>query len=132
MNSETSLLYAESHEWVRVAEEGDRKIATIGISAFAVQQLTDLVFMQLPSVGAVVKAGTEFGEVESVKAVSPLYSPVSGTITAVNEALPTKLETLGSDPYHEGWLIQVALSDESELKKLLTHAEYTKQCSAEG
>jgi glycine cleavage system H protein len=127
-----NLLYAETHEWVNVAHEGAKKIATIGISAFAVQQLTDLVFMQLPSVGTEVKAGKEFGEVESVKAVSPLYSPVSGQIVAVNDKLPTQLETLSSDPYGQGWMIKVALSDETELKLLLNQAAYDKQCAAEG
>lgn len=126
------LLYAETHEWVSVAAEGGQKLATIGISDFAVHQLTDLVFMQLPSVGADVKAGQEFGEVESVKAVSPLYSPVSGKIVAVNEQLPKQLETLSTDPYGQGWMIKVALSDASELGKLLDHAAYQKQCAAEG
>jgi glycine cleavage system H protein len=126
------LLYAESHEWVRVSSEGGQKIATIGISDFAVQQLTDLVFMQLPSTGTQVQAGKEFGEVESVKAVSPLYSPVSGKIVAVNDQLPHKLETLSSDPYGEGWMIKVALDEESELQKLLDSAAYEKQCAAEG
>lgn len=127
-----NLLYAESHEWVRVAEEGGQKIAIIGISAFAVQQLTDLVFMQLPAVGTEVAAGKEFGEVESVKAVSPLYSPVSGKIVAVNDQLPAQLETLSSDPYGQGWMIKVAMSNASELSKLLDQAAYDKQCAAEG
>jgi glycine cleavage system H protein len=127
-----NLRYAETHEWVSVADEGGQKIATIGISAFAVQQLTDLVFMQLPAVGAEVTAGKEFGEVESVKAVSPLYSPVSGKIVAVNDKLPMQLETLSSDPYGQGWMIKVAMSNESELSKLLDQSSYDKQCAAEG
>jgi glycine cleavage system H protein len=127
-----NLLYAESHEWVKVADEGGQKIGTIGISAFAVQQLTDLVFMQLPSVGTEVHAGKEFGEVESVKAVSPLYSPVSGKIVAVNDKLPAELETLSTDPYGAGWMLKVAMSNESELSKLLDQAAYDKQCAAEG
>jgi glycine cleavage system H protein len=96
------LLYAETHEWVRVAPEGGRKVATIGISAFAIQQLTDLVHMVLPKVGTQLKAGTPFGEVESVKAVSDLYSPVDGEVIAAHGDLANKLETLGSDPYGEG------------------------------
>jgi glycine cleavage system H protein len=127
-----NLLYAETHEWVRIADEGGQKVATIGISAFAVQQLTDLVFMQLPAVGTDVQSGKEFGEVESVKAVSPLYSPVSGKIVAVNDKLPAQLETLSSDPYGQGWMIKVAMSDEGELRKLLDQAAYDKQCAAEG
>jgi glycine cleavage system H protein len=126
-----NLLYAETHEWANVANENGGKVATVGISAFAVEQLTDLVFMQLPKVGTEVKAGKEFGEVESVKAVSPLYSPVSGRIVAVNEQLPNKLETLGTDPYVDGWMLKVALSDESELKKLLNQDAYDKQCATQ-
>lgn len=127
-----NLLFAETHEWANVSDEGGRKVATIGISDFAVQQLTDLVFMQLPAVGTEVKAGKEFGEVESVKAVSPLYSPVSGKIVAVNDQLPQKLETLSSDPFGQGWMLKVAVSDEADLKKLLDYAAYQKQCAAEG
>src|SRR5262245_56474529 len=126
------LLYAETHEWVRVASEGGRKVATIGITAFAIEQLTDLVHMVLPKVGTGLKAGTPFGEVESVKAVSDLYSPVDGEVIAVHTELPSTLETLGSDPYGEGWSIEVALSDESSLKTLMDAAAYEKQCAAEG
>ena len=97
MMTPKDLLYAETHEWVRVGEEGGRKVATVGISDFAIQQLTDLVHMVLPKVGTQLKAGQEFGEVESVKAVSSLYSPVTGEIVAVNSDLPNKLESLGSD-----------------------------------
>ena len=129
------LLYSESHEWVQVApsESGDGgKIATIGISAFAVEQLTDLVFMQLPAVGKAVTAGTEFGEVESVKAVSSLYSPVSGEVVAVNAQLPNNLDILKTDPYGQGWMVKVRMSDERELAKLLNHTTYQKQCADHG
>jgi glycine cleavage system H protein len=129
------LLYSESHEWVQVAPSdstGGGKIATIGISAFAVEQLTDLVFMQLPGVGKVVAAGTEFGEVESVKAVSSLYSPVSGEVVAVNSQLPTNLDILKTDPYGQGWMVKVRMSHEGELAKLLDHAAYQKQCADHG
>jgi glycine cleavage system H protein len=126
------LLYAETHEWVRLADDEGRKVATVGISDFAIQQLTDLVHMVLPKVGTQLKAGQEFGEVESVKAVSSLYSPVTGEIVAVNSDLPNKLESLGSDPYVAGWLIKVAISDESALAKLMDAAAYEKQCAAEG
>lgn len=126
------LLYTESHEWVRVSEEAGSKVATIGISAFAVEQLTDLVFMQLPAVGKQVSAGTEFGEVESVKAVSSLYSPVSGEVIAVNSQLPNQLETLQTDPYGAGWMIKVRLNDDGELARLLDHAAYAKQCAEHG
>ena len=131
MNPE-ELLYSETHEWVHVAEEGGQKIATIGISAFAVQQLTDLVYMELPESGTAVTAGGEFGEVESVKAVSPLYSPVDGEIVEVNSGLPDMLETLNEDPYGAGWIIKVRITEESGLAKLLDHAAYQKQCAEEG
>jgi len=126
-----TLLYTESHEWVQVAEDPatGAKLATIGISAFAVRELTDLVFMQLPKVGQTLKAGDEFGEVESVKAVSGLYSPVSGEVIAVNTELPDRLDTLKADPYVEGWMIKVRLANPAELSKLLTQEAYEKQCS---
>jgi glycine cleavage system H protein len=130
--SADQLLYSESHEWVRVAEEEGVKIATIGISAFAVEQLTDLVYMELPEVGRHIAAGEEFGEVESVKAVSPLYSPVDGEIVAVNSELPDRLETLGEDPYEAGWIMKVKLSDETSLARLMDYATYQQQCSEEG
>ena len=125
------LLFSPTHEWVHVAAEGNAKIATVGISAFAVEQLTDLVYMQLPDVGRQVNAGGEFGEVESVKAVSSLYSPVSGEIVAVNSALPNQLETLNHDPYGAGWIIKVRVTDEACLSKLMNHAAYQKQCAEE-
>lgn len=131
MNPE-ELLFAETHEWAKVEDEDGSKVATIGISAFAVEQLTDLVYMELPSEGDAVEAGKEFGEVESVKAVSPLYSPVSGEIIAVNSGLPDSLETLNSDPYNAGWILKVKLTDEAGLSKLLDHAAYQKQCAEAG
>ena len=125
------LLYAETHEWVHVASEQGRKIGTVGITAFAIEQLTDLVHMVLPKVGTKVRAGQEFGEVESVKAVSSLYSPVDGEVTAVNSDLPNHLENLGKDPYNAGWMIKIAISDEASLGKLMSYADYQKQCAAE-
>lgn len=126
MNAE-ELLYCDTHEWVFVSEQDGQKIATVGISAFAVEQLTDLVYMELPAVGASVTAGEEFGEVESVKAVSPLYSPVSGTVTEVNEGLPDNLDILNTDPYESGWIMKVNVSEELP-ESLLDHATYQRQC----
>jgi glycine cleavage system H protein len=126
------LLYAESHEWVHVAEEDGQKMATIGISDFAIEQLNDLVYMDLPEVGKQVEAGSEFGEVESVKAVSPLYSPVDGEVIAVNDSLPDNLETLNEDPYGAGWVIKVKVTDDGNLAKLMDQATYQKQCAEEG
>jgi glycine cleavage system H protein len=126
------LLYAETHEWVRVTQEAGRKVGAVGITAFAIEQLTDLVHMVLPKVGDQVKAGQPFGEVESVKAVSDLYSPVDGEVIAVHSDLVNKLETLSSDAYGAGWMIKVAISDESSLKRLKDAAAYEKQCASEG
>jgi glycine cleavage system H protein len=126
------LLYAKSHEWADVQTEGGDRVATIGISAFAIEQLTDLVYMDLPGVGKKVTAGEEFGEVESVKAVSPLYSPVDGEIIAVHSDLPNHLDDLKDDPYEFGWILKVKLSGEESLGQLLDHAAYQKQCSEAG
>jgi glycine cleavage system H protein len=113
--------YAKSHEWARLEEDGT---VTIGISAYAVEALTDLVFMQLPDVGTRVTAGESFGEIESVKAVSDLYAPVSGEVVAANAELPGQLETLGSDPYGEGWIIRITPDDLEQLQGLLDQAAY--------
>jgi glycine cleavage system H protein len=126
------LLYAETHEWVKVADdEAGGKVATVGITSFAVEALTDLVYMQLPDVGRKVQAGQPFGEIESVKAVSDLYSPVDGEIVAVNQKLPDQLELLNQDPYAKGWMLKIKISDESGLAKLLDAKAYEKQCAEE-
>lgn len=124
------LLFLETHEWARIENQGSGKVATVGISAFAVEQLTDLVFMELPRVGTQVKAGDEVGEVESVKAVSPIYSPVTGEVVEVNTALPNQLDILNTDPYGQGWIAKIKLTDESSLGKLLDYATYQKQCAS--
>jgi glycine cleavage system H protein len=121
------LLYMESHEWAHIQNDTPG-MATVGISSFAVEQPTDLFFMALPKVGQSVAAGHEFGEVESVKAVSPMYSPVSGTVVEVNSDLVDRLETLNSDPYDNGWIMKVQMSDSSELSKLLNWTSYKHQC----
>lgn len=125
------LLFAKTHEWVSVEEEGGAKIATLGISAFAVEALTDLVFIDLPAVGKQVEAGQPFCEVESVKAVSDIYSPVDGEVTAVNDKLPDSLETLSSDPYNAGWIAKIKVTDDAGLSQLLDYAAYEKQCGEE-
>ena len=124
-----SLRYNRSHEWVGLVEENGERIAVVGISDFAVEQLTDLVYMALPTVGQSVKAGQEFGEVESVKAVSPLYSPVDGEVVAVHSKLAENLETLGEDPFGEGWIIKVKLAAGASLDGLLDYDAYRKQCA---
>lgn len=125
------LLYAKTHEWVSLAEEDGAKVATLGISAFAVEALTDLVFIDLPKVGKQVEAEQPFCEVESVKAVSDIYSPVDGEVVAVNTSLPDSLETLSRDPYNAGWIAKIKISDEAGLSKLLDFAAYEKQCKEE-
>jgi glycine cleavage system H protein len=115
------LKFAKTHEWVRPESDG---VATVGISSYAVEALTDLVFMQLPAVGKRVKAGESFGEIESVKAVSDLYAPVSGEVVEVNTALPGKLETLGQDPYGAGWVVRIKADNPAELDNLLDQGAY--------
>ncbi len=126
------LLFAKTHEWVSVAEENGAKIATLGISAFAIEALTDLVYIDLPEVGKQVEAQQPFCEVESVKAVSDIYAPVDGEVIAVNDSLPDALETLGDDPYDTGWIAKIKISDESGLSELLDHTAYQKQCEEGG
>jgi glycine cleavage system H protein len=126
-----NLLFAKTHEWVAVVNDGGQRIATVGISAFAVEALTDLVFIELPKVGRQVKAGESFCEVESVKAVSDVYAPVSGNVIAVNEKLPDNLETLSQDPYGDGWIARIKITDDSSLKNLMDYSAYQKQCEEE-
>lgn len=113
------LRYARTHEWVR---EGDP--ATIGISQFAQDELGDLVFVDLPNVGRTLGAGESFGSVESVKTVSDLYAPVAGEVVEVNAAVVEKPELVNSDPYGEGWLIRLRLSDPSAVDALLDAKAY--------
>ncbi|WP_425396973.1 glycine cleavage system protein GcvH [Aeoliella sp.] len=130
MNPET-LLYAKTHEWVSLAEEGGAKVATVGISAFAVEALTDLVFMELPKVGQQVKPGDSICEIESVKAVSDLYSPVEGEVVEVNEPLPDNLETLSDDPFGGGWVCKIKLTSDTGLDALMDYPAYQKACEEE-
>lgn len=124
----TELKYAATHEWVRV--EGD--VATVGISDHAQEALGDLVFVELPDVGDVVAAADEAGVVESVKAASDIYAPVSGEIIAINEALVDSPETVNTDPYHDGWMYKIRMSDPVELDDLLSAEDYDAQVAAEG
>ena len=122
-----SLKYAKTHEWVAV--DGDT--ATVGITDFAVTALTDLVYVDLPAAGSSATAGETFGEVESVKAVSDLYAPVSGEIVEVNEGLPDDLDALSEDAFGRGWLVKIKLSDAGQLENLLSRADYVKHCESE-
>ena len=126
-----NLLYAKTHEWVDVETGADGQIATVGLSKFALDLLTDLVFIDLPNVGDAAEAGESFGEIESVKAVSAMYSPVTGEIVAVNDTVSDRLETLAQDPYDDGWLIKIKLSGNEGLDQLLDFAAYQKFCESE-
>jgi glycine cleavage system H protein len=117
------LSYSKEHEWVR--QEGSR--ATIGITSFAADELGDIVFVELPEVGASLSQFGTFGVVESVKAVSDLYAPVSGEVVEVNEALRDAPELLNSDPFGEGWIAKVEMVDRSELDALLDADAYAAE-----
>ena len=131
--SPQQLRYSKTHEWVRVeTDAGGRKTVTVGLSDFAIKTLTDLVFIELPAVGRQVSAGQSMGEVESVKAVSDIYSPVDGEVAEVNAAIPQHLETLSKDPYGEGWLVRIRMANDAGLSQLLDYAAYQKQCEEEG
>ena len=119
----SDLKYAKSHEWIRV--EGN--LATVGISDHAQQELTDLVFVELPAVGRSVKAGEACAVVESVKTASDIYSPVSGNIVEVNPSLADNPELVNSSPYDDGWLFKLELSALAELDQLLAAADYGSQ-----
>jgi glycine cleavage system H protein len=119
--------YTKEHEWVRV--EGD--VGTIGITDHAQQELGDIVYVDLPKVGARLAQGATAGSVESVKAVSDFYAPVSGEVTEINPALADAPEKLNADPHGEAWLLKIKLSAPAELEKLLSAAEYQKYIEAE-
>lgn len=122
-----TLRFTPSHEWVHL--EGD--IATVGISKFAVDQLTDLIVIDLPAVGTKLTAGKSFGEVESVKAVSDLYAPVAGEVVEVNQAVAQNVQVLAEDPYEKGWLLKVKVADPSAVSSLMDHAAYEKKVAEE-
>lgn len=122
-----SLRYLKSHEWAGL--EGD--VAVVGITDFAVSQLTDLTYVEMPAVGSTVEQGERFGEVESVKAVSDLYSPVSGEVVEVNSSLDEDVAPLSNDPFGAGWLMKVRVSDPAKLDGLLDRAAYEAHCASE-
>ena len=119
MELPVELRYSREHEWVAV----DNNIATIGITDYAQEQLGDVVYVELPEVGTAVTKDDAFGVVESVKAVSDIYAPVTGTVTAVNADLADSPETVNEDPYGDAWMIRVEMSDPAELDDLMTAAE---------
>jgi glycine cleavage system H protein len=120
MNVPDELRYSSDHEWVKV----DGNVALIGITDYAQDALGDVVYVDLPATGTAMAAAESFGEVESTKSVSELYAPISGEIAAVNEALADEPEKLNADPYGEGWIIRVEMSDPAELDGLLEADAY--------
>jgi glycine cleavage system H protein len=119
-----TLKYTEDHEWIRV--DGD--IGTVGISAYAAKQLGDVVFVELPEVGAELDKGDEAAVVESVKAASEVYTPVGGEVTAVNAALEDAPETVNAAPDGDGWFLKIKISDADELDSLMDEAKYKDYC----
>ena len=122
-----NLLYTQEHEWIRV----DGTNATVGITHFAQDQLGDIVFVELPEVGTSIEQENPFGVVESVKTVSDLYAPISGTVTAVNKDLEVHPEQINDEPYGNGWIIEIEFVDDNELEKLMSSKEYIEQCNKE-
>ncbi len=125
MEFDPTCRYQETHEWVRV--EGDEGV--IGISDYAQSELNDVVYVELPEVGDTIEKGEEFGTVESVKAASELYAPVSGEVIAVNSELEDTPELVNRDPFGEGWMIRVRLADPDELEDLLDVQDYKAICA---
>lgn len=121
-NVPAELRYAKSHEWLKPESDGT---ATVGITDYAQNSLGDITYVQLPKVGATLTAGQTFGVVESVKAASDLYAPVSGTITEVNKVLDSVPETVNGSPYTDGWMFKIQLSDAAQVEGLLDAAGYT-------
>jgi glycine cleavage system H protein len=117
------LRFSPTHEWVSLQDD----VATVGISKFAVDQLSDLTLIELPSVGTRLAAGKSFGEVESVKSVSDLYAPVSGEVVEVNDQVAGNVQLLSDDPYGAGWLIKLRVDDPSSVSQLMDHDAYEKK-----
>jgi glycine cleavage system H protein len=124
MNVPEDLRYSKDHEWARVEEAAGGTRVRIGITDYAQDALGDVVFVQVPEVGAAVKVGESFGEVESTKSVSDIYSPVTGTVVEVNDSLSDGPEQVNTDPYGDGWLCVVEVADASEVAALLDSAAY--------
>ncbi|MCY7392868.1 MAG: glycine cleavage system protein GcvH [Leptolyngbyaceae cyanobacterium CAN_BIN12] len=123
----SDLKYLDTHEYARL----DGEIATIGITAFAIDQLGDIVFLELPEMGDAIDQGEKFGTIESVKAVEDLNAPVSGTVIEINSALLEAPEQIGDDPYGEGWLLKVRIDDDIDLDDALSSDEYREQVEGE-
>lgn len=127
MEIPAGLKYSKEHEWVATEET----VATVGITDYAQDQLGEIVYVELPAVGDKISKDDAFGVVESVKAVSDIYAPVSGTVVEVNQELPESPEMINEDPYGDGWLVKVKVSDPAELDDLLDNEEYEELVAAE-
>lgn len=127
MNIPSTLLYSKDHEWIKV--EG--KQATLGVTDFAQSQLGDVVFVEVPALDTELSAGEGIGTIESVKAVSDIYCPVSGTITTINDELENSPQLINEDPYGDGWICTIELANLDDLKDLLDAAAYTKLVNEE-
>src|SRR5688500_13857314 len=125
-NIPPDLRYAKSHEWVKLESDGT---ATIGITDFAQDSLGDITYVQVPKVGATLKAGETFGVVESVKAASDLYAPIGGTVVAVNGSLDSAPETVNAAPYTDGWMLKLKVADTARTTELMDSETYTKSLS---
>jgi glycine cleavage system H protein len=124
MNIPTDLKYAKSDEWIRL----DADTATIGVTDFAQGELSDIVYVDLPSVGDTFTAGQTFGSIESVKAASDIYLPVAGAVTAVNDDLKTRPELINQDPYGQGWIVKIKVADPGNLANLMDADAYQAHC----
>jgi glycine cleavage system H protein len=127
MEIPAGLKYSKEHEWV-AAEDS---VATIGITDYAQEQLGEVVYVELPAIGDKISKDDPFGVVESVKAVSDIYAPISGTVIEINQELPESPETVNDDPYGDGWLIKIRINDNSELDDLMDGEEYEEMVAAE-
>ena len=123
----TDRRYLESHEWAKL----DGEVVTVGISAFAVEHLSDLTFIDLPEVGTRLEQGDRFGEIESVKAVSELFSPIAGEVVEVNDVLADDVDKVSADPFGDGWMMKVKVKSGNVVEHLLQPEVYQKQCDEE-
>ena len=126
MSAPNDRKYAETHEWIKC----DGPVATIGITRYAADELTDVTYVELPEVGAQVRAGSPFGEIESVKATTDLYSPVAGHVVDVNRRLDDEPELVNQDPFGEGWMVKVETPDPSPIESLMDAESYQRHSGA--